>query len=114
MREHCLTFHAAASLPEGSDVGLNTRGTPQLILEEVPRERGGEEGGREREKEGEGREGGHSHTVVVAQTNTYRLLLIPTRARITSFALYASGGYMKVSFPLRTLISSRSLQFSSV
>ena len=41
----------------------------------------------------------HSHTVVAAQTNTYRLLLIPNRARITLFALYASGGYVRVSFP---------------
>ena len=47
---------------------------------------------------------GHSHTVVAAQTNTYRLLLILTRARITSFALYASSGYMRVSFPPRALI----------
>ena len=36
---------------------------------------------------------------IAAQTNTYRLLLIPTRARITSFALYASSGYVRVSFP---------------
>ena len=46
----------------------------------------------------------HSHTVVAAQTITYRLLLIPTRARITSFALYASGGYVRVSFPPHALI----------
>ena len=50
----------------------------------------------------------------VCWDNTYRSLLIPTRARITSFALYASGGYVKVSFPPRALISSLSLQFSSV
>jgi len=46
----------------------------------------------------------HSHTVVAVQTNTYRLLLIPTRARITLFALYASSGYMRLSFPLCALI----------
>ena len=46
----------------------------------------------------------HSHTVVAAQTKTYHLLLIPTRAKITLFALYASGGYVRASFPPRALI----------